>query len=473
MMNMNRTSIVALLAAWLGLCVAAASAQPKTYPKNDPPKAAPKAEPMKPTTSKFKWVTSMMQAELASRKTQKPILMYFCGSDWDDYTRELDEQVIEYDYFHNWAKDKVILVKVDFQAGGNQSKLTKAQNKELKERFQVTRVPTFVFIDKDGNVIGRAGYDHARLRKDEKKGVGYAWVQHAEAILEGKAPPEDLNQLEGVEAGTAFAKENGLPLLMIIYNPKSPVYAEQVGKLLQVGKFVRFINTSMCMAKVYLPDDEDKSAEAEKTRKWLKDHKVSSQQPLTLALWDSETDDVKARLTTFSIVDPQPTILALERALPKIEYKGEWITNYRKAKAIAAQSRRSIVIAYTGLSWCPHCQKLEQEIFNTATFKDYARYNLVLLRVDFPQETKATTKKTDDAPAAGDTKAPVDKAKKDRDELADMYGIRGFPTVVVLNAASQKIATSGYIKGGPDVFLSQLKAVRDKDLAKHDHPSQW
>ncbi len=67
----------------------------------------------------------------------------------------------------------------------------------------------------------------------------------------------------------------------------------------------------------------------------------------------------------------------------------------------------------------------------------------------------------------------VDKVKKERDELADAYGVRGFPTIIILNAAAQKIANAGYVKGGPDVFLAQLKGVRDKDLAKHDHPSQW
>ncbi len=422
-------------------------------------------------SSKYKWITSMQQAELASKRSDKPILMYFCGSDWDDFTRELDEQVIEYDYFHEWAKDKVILMKVDFQAKGNQSKLLKKQNDELKQRFQITRVPTFVFVDVEGNVMGRATYEHAKLRKDEKKGVGYAWIKHAEAILEGKVPPEDLNQIEGIAAGVASAKETGLPLLMMIYNPKSQLYTEQVNKLLQVGKFVRFVNTSMTMTRVYLPEDDDKSAEAEATRAWLKERKIPTKQPLMLAMWDPEEDKVTARLTSFSVVDPQPTILALERALPKIEYKGEWITNARKARAIAAQSRRSMVIAFTGLSWCPHCQKLESEIFDTQTFKDYARYNLVLLRVDFPKEG-STKAKTDEEKAA-EAKGNVDKVKRDRDELADMYGVRGFPTVVVLNAASQKIATSGYIKGGPDVFLSQLKGVRDKDLAKHDHPSQW
>ena len=39
--------------------------------------------------SKYKWPTSFRQAELAAKKSEKPILLYFCGSDWDDFTKEL------------------------------------------------------------------------------------------------------------------------------------------------------------------------------------------------------------------------------------------------------------------------------------------------------------------------------------------------------------------------------------------------
>ncbi|MEX2213007.1 MAG: thioredoxin family protein [Phycisphaeraceae bacterium] len=406
--------------------------------------------------SKYKWLTSMRPAELQAKKSEKPILIYFCGSDWDDYTKELDEICLEYDYFHNWAKENVILVKVDFMAKGNQSKFQKQENTELKERFQITKVPTFVAIDKDGNVIGRCGYTQAKLRKDEKKGVPYAFLQHLDAILAGKAPPEEIEKIEGVDAGLAASKESGLPLLLVCYNPKSQLYTEHVNKFLAQGPVVRFINTSMVVTHAYLPDDEDKSAEAEKTRKWFKDHKISTGQATTLAVWDPVEDKVTGRLFTFNIAQPQPTLNALEKFLPQIEYKGEWITSYRKARAIAAQSRRSVVIAFTRYDDSPYCKQLRTEVFDTTTFKDYARYNLVLLAVDFSKD-----------------ELKDEKVKKDRNELGDQYGIRGFPTVVVLNAAGHKIATSGLIKGGPDTFLQQLKAVRDKDLARHDHPSQW
>ena len=406
--------------------------------------------------AKYKWGTSMRTAELQAKRVEKPILLYFCGSDWDDYTKELDDLCLEFPYFHNWAKDNVILVKVDFMAKGNQTKFQKEHNNDLKERFQITKVPTFVAVDKDGNVIGRVTYNDAKLRKDEKKGIPYAFIQHLDAVLAGKLPPEEIEKIEGVEAGMAASKEAGLPLLLLCYNPKSQLYTEHVNKFLAQGPVVRFINTSLIVTHAYIPEDEDKSDEAEKTREWFKKHKITTNQPITLAVWDPVEDKVTGRVFNFNVVQPQPTINALEKFLPKIEYKGEWITSFRKARAIAAQSRRSIVIAYTRYDDSPYCNQLKTEVFETTTFKDYARYNLVLLTVDFSKEAMKD-----------------EKVKQERNELADQYAIKGFPTVVVLNAAGQKIATSGLIKGGPDTFLQQLKAVRDKDLARHDHPSQW
>ncbi len=469
--------------AFLLVLCASAGAQPK-YPPKDKAKAAP-AEPAKKSVEELnkekfakRWSSpqSLRTLEFQSKKSGKPILLYFCGSDWDDFTKEIDDWCIETEYFHNWAKDKVILVKVDFQAKGDQSKLLKKANEDLKQRFQVTRVPTFVFMDPEGNVMGRAGYPQAKLRKGEKKGIPYAWIEHAQAIVDGKAPPEELEQIEGIPDGIAAAKEAGLPLLMVFHHPKSVPNTEAVNKLLATSPFVKFVNTVCVLTRVHWKDDEDKSPEAEAQRKWCKDHKIG-ESPILLVLYDPNDDEIKARLTSFNVVDPKPTIGALERALPKIDYKGEWISNVRKARAIAAQGRRTMVIAFTGLTWCPHCQKLESEIFNQQSFKDFARYNLVLVRMDFPKSAEKTDKpkNTTEPPAEGEKPAatPVDKAEKEREELADMYNVKGFPTMVVLNAAGQKIATSGYTKGGPDIFLSQLKAVRDKDLAKHDHPSQW
>lgn len=456
-MHVLRTAaaFVVMLMVLAGLAASPVLGQRKP-PAEKPPEKPDILKDVK-VTPKVKWLTNYTQVELLSKKSNKPIMLYFCSSNACDFTKELDEQVVESLYFANWTKDKVIPVKVDFMRDSTLSKFQQQQNKDLKERFQISKVPAFVFVDPDGNVIGRAGYQQAKLRKEEKKGVPMTWVAHADSILEGKLPPEDLNQLEGIEAGVAYAKEQGLPLLMIMYNPKSVPSVEQVQKLLAASPVVKFINTSLAVTRVYWPEDGDTSPQAEATRSWLKARRIG-ESPVALTLYDPAEDKVCVKLTSFNPITPQPTIGALERALPAIEYKGEWLTSFRKARAIAAQQKRTLVIAYTGLTWSPYCQQLDKEVFQAQSFRDYSRFHTVLLRVDFPDPKLAKVE---------------DKASKDRDELADLYAIRGFPTMVVLNAAGHKIATSGLPKGGPDVFLQQLKGVRDKDLARHDHPSQW
>lgn len=409
-------------------------------------------------TGKDPWLTSQRAAMLAAKRTGKPVLAYFCGSDWEDYTRELDDLVMNTRYFQNWARENVILLKVDFPSDKSKiSKLLEKQNKDLAEQYMVTKIPVALFLDHDGIVIGRAMYEQMKLRKGEKKGIPAQWVQLADDIVKGKGPQEKVSvALDGLDAGVKFSKETGLPLLILLYDPDIKIYGEHVNQILGNTQIARFINTSMAAAKVTWPAVSDDSAEGKATRKWLDDHKLLKTQ-LLIAVWDPAKDEIVYRSSkSVNTVQPQGFLTALEKSLPEIEYKGEWIDDYRKARAIAAQSRRSMVIAFTSLDSSPYCRQLDVEIFTTETFRDYARYNLVLLRIDFPKKQKLD-----------------ENELKKRNELADAFGVKGYPTVVVLNAAGQKIATSGYIKGGPDPFVGQLREVRRKDMDRHDHPSQW
>ncbi len=44
-----------------------------------------------------------------------------------------------------------------------------------------------------------------------------------------------------------------------------------------------------------------------------------------------------------------------------------------------------VLLDFTGSDWCPWCIRLDKEIFSTSEFKDYAKENLVLVELDFPQ----------------------------------------------------------------------------------------
>ena len=41
---------------------------------------------------------------------------------------------------------------------------------------------------------------------------------------------------------------------------------------------------------------------------------------------------------------------------------------------------------FTGSDWCPWCIKLDKDIFSKPEFADYAKTNLVLVQLDFPNQ---------------------------------------------------------------------------------------
>ena len=129
--------------------------------------------------------------------------------------------------------------------------------------------------------------------------------------------------------------------------------------------------------------------------------------------------------------------------------KPGWIEDFDKGLAQAKTEKKIALADFTGSDWCVWCQRLDKEIFSKPEFKDYAKTNLVLVEVDFPQ-TK-----------------PLPKAKQEQHEkLAKEYKIEGFPTVVVFDAEGKKIGQLGYVEGGPAAFIKELEAITKKSGAK-------
>jgi len=121
---------------------------------------------------------------------------------------------------------------------------------------------------------------------------------------------------------------------------------------------------------------------------------------------------------------------------------GQWVTDYAGARVEARATNRKVFVLFTGSDWCIWCKRLEGEILSQPAFAEFARDNLVLVKLDFPNHS----------PQPPELKAQNQK-------LAQHYGIRGYPTVVVLNSAGAKVGEMGYMKGGPEPFVAQLKRL--------------
>ena len=110
----------------------------------------------------------------------------------------------------------------------------------------------------------------------------------------------------------------------------------------------------------------------------------------------------------------------------------EWRTDFKDAAAAAKASGKYILLDFSGSDWCGWCMKLEKEVFSQDAFKDFAEKNLVCVLVDFPHSIKQTK-----------------KLKQQNKDLAQKYGVKGFPTIIILSPDGKPVGKTGYLQGGP------------------------
>lgn len=127
-----------------------------------------------------------------------------------------------------------------------------------------------------------------------------------------------------------------------------------------------------------------------------------------------------------------------------------WKTDFEKAKATAKAENKHILIDFSGSDWCGWCVKLDKEVFSKEAFKEYAKDNLVLVLADFPRDKSKQS----------------DELKKQNEKLMKEYGVRGFPTVFILNPEGKTIDKTGYQAGGPEAYVAYIKKAIAESKSK-------
>jgi len=384
-----------------------------------------------------------------AEKQDKIIMMYFSGSDWDPFTKELDKTVISTKYFRNYCKDRVILYRADFPKETKLTAKIKMTNRDLKDKYNVTIVPTFVFIDKNGRVLGRAYFDEARLRKEEPKGTPRAFVSYIRNLVLNRPTMMGIKAHKSLTAGRLDALRSELPMFVIITHPKSQTQATSAQRLLNDPGFINFVNSTMVAVALNPPDEDDNSTEARSFRAFQARYKIPKITP-QVVMFDVRKREVIFRKAAFTKTKTSSVIAQIEKSLPKIDYTpGSWIEDFQKAKAIGAQTRRTILLSFQ--SDDQFSKKLIDEIYNSEYFKSYARQHLVLVKLDYSQSAMAKQSET---------------LQTQNKSLADVYTIRGYPMMIFLNSSGRHIASSKYQKGGAQEFLVQVQAIRKADLKR-------
>ncbi len=120
-----------------------------------------------------------------------------------------------------------------------------------------------------------------------------------------------------------------------------------------------------------------------------------------------------------------------------------WENDVSKATDISIKTKKPLLLFFTGSDWCGWCMRLQKEVFLMPEFTKWAIENVVLVELDFPRRRQLSP-----------------QLIQQNKSLEAMFGIRGYPTVWIVNPSKkdnqinfQQLGTTGYVAGGPEKWL--------------------
>jgi len=129
--------------------------------------------------------------------------------------------------------------------------------------------------------------------------------------------------------------------------------------------------------------------------------------------------------------------------------ESQWLTDLPRAEAEAKKKNKLVLIDFNGSDWCQPCMEL-RKVLSTPEFADYAKMNLVLVDIDFPQK-----------------KAQSEELKKANEALSEKYKIEAFPTIVVLGGNGEELTRDmGFMGKSAKELIDDLEKLKKKPDAK-------
>ncbi len=132
---------------------------------------------IKNEVSNLNWLTNLEEAQKISQEKGIPIFVDFTGSDWCGWCFKLRDDIFSQEEFIKYAKENLVLLKLDFPRKIKQSKETKAYNENLARRFSIRGFPTILLVNSKGEEIARTGYQY---------GGAENYVNHIKELLSNK-----------------------------------------------------------------------------------------------------------------------------------------------------------------------------------------------------------------------------------------------------------------------------------------------
>lgn len=110
------------------------------------------------------------------------------------------------------------------------------------------------------------------------------------------------------------------------------------------------------------------------------------------------------------------------------------------ALAKAKAEGKLVFACFSGSDWCGWCMKLEREVLSRSEFLAGVKNDFVLVYIDSPENKGVLS----------------DHAKAANPELVKKYGIKGYPTTLVLDGDGKEIARDSGFKGNAKKYVDIL-----------------
>ena len=117
--------------------------------------------------------------------------------------------------------------------------------------------------------------------------------------------------------------------------------------------------------------------------------------------------------------------------------EGAWLSTPEEAYALPEAADKPVFILFTGSTWCEPCIILRRDIYTRPEFADFAKEELILVKID--------------APSSGPTTNQV--------ALMEKYLVRGFPTAIVEKDGKEAFRWVGLKHRKPETMISALKTL--------------
>ena len=329
-----------LAAALCGsLCTGAALNAADTKPAKETKEAAKESESA--------WLTELAAAKKQAAEENKPILMFFTGSDWCGWCIKLHEDVLDKQEFQDFAKENVILLELDFPNSKPQSDELKKQNKALGDKFDVDGYPTMVLVASDGEkeITRSVGYDKelvSKLKKAVKKASASAKKKSGEDPETEQAGEagEKVAWMTDFEAAKKQAAAEKKPILLFFTGSDWCIWCQRLHEgVLDKPEFAEFAR-KLVPVELDFPQEKQLPAELKKQNAELAEKFKVDGYPCTVVL----ASDGETKLGTLSgysaeyiakiqdILDGKGKPVTMEQLQKKFAYLPDMLVEYEDLK---------------------------------------------------------------------------------------------------------------------------------------------